>query len=878
MSYRWSIQNKLTLALIGAALAAVVVAGTATGLLARLTLERRARQAMEPYAQLVSVGADAAVRFEDTERANQILNTLRANPQIVEAAIVLGNGQLLASYTRSTSETVHTRPLKPNGIHLDRNTAELVQNLDEGAHLRILINLEELNRQARDLALMLGVGFAVLLVGMITGLRVVLQRSIIRPIASLAKTVEQVGRQADYRQRVPTSGADEVARLGQNFNAMMGAVEERDSALRELTVFQRTLLDCAASGIISSAPNGTVNSFNPAAERLLGYTAEEVVGKLTPLRWHDDEEVALHAKRLSEELGDTIEPGYEVFAARPQRNLPEEGEWTLIRKDGTRFPALLSVAPLRGENDEITGYIGLVYDLTERKRTEESLWRSEERYRTLVQKLQVAVVVYTADRRIVTCNALAQSLLGLSEDQILGKTSMEAAWRFFREDGSVMPVEEYPVSQVLATGRPIRNAIVGLRRPGKEGHVWVLVNANPAFGEDDVITEVIVTFLDVTERRQAQEKLAYLASIVESSDDAIIGKMLDEAIVSWNRGAEQIYGYTAEEIVGKPISVLVPPELKDEFRMIMEKLERGERVKSLQTTRLHKNGRTIDVALTVSPIKDAHGLIVGASAIARDISERVRAEAEIRQLNQELESRVEERTSQLVKANKELESFAYSVSHDLRAPLRHIDGFVEMLEIRATRMLDDRCRRYMDNISEAAKRMGHLIDDLLSFSRMGRRELLATQVDMDALVREVIRDLAPDYENRNIVWKIAQLPEISGDRSLLRVVMENLISNAIKFTSTRERAVVEVGFEESAASTDFWIRDNGVGFDPEYSSKLFGVFQRLHRDDEFEGTGIGLANVSRIIERHGGRVWAEGQLDQGATFHFSILSKTQYRS
>jgi PAS domain S-box-containing protein len=375
------------------------------------------------------------------------------------------------------------------------------------------------------------------------------------------------------------------------------------------------------------------------------------------------------------------------------------------------------------------------------------------------------------------------------------------------------------------------------------------------------------------ELRQARDELetevaarTQQASLLNLTHDTIFVRDMSDVITYWNRGAQELYGWTAEEAIGKRTHQLLQTVFPGPIAEIRaELLHAGRWEGELETTKA--DGTQVVVASRWSLQRDEQERPVAVLETNNDITERTRTEGAIRQLNAELAKQ----TTELEATNMELEAFAYSVSHDLRAPLRHMVGYTELLQKHASAILDERSRRYMLMILESAKRMGDLVDDLLAFSRIGRAETQKTMVSLEQLVKEAVSEVQQETDGRNIVWSIGALPHVYGDRAMLRLALVNLISNAVKFTSTRPQAEIEIGCTDGKDdAVVVFIRDNGVGFEMKYVNKLFGVFQRLHRADEFEGTGIGLATVRRIIHRHGGSVWAEGLVDRGATFYFSV--------
>jgi len=361
--------------------------------------------------------------------------------------------------------------------------------------------------------------------------------------------------------------------------------------------------------------------------------------------------------------------------------------------------------------------------------------------------------------------------------------------------------------------------------------------------------QCFVSMTDITERKQLEMELVY-----QNEEKA---KRVTELVIANKEKDKRV----AELVIANEEKAKRVAELR------IANIEKAKRVKELVIADEEKAKRVAELVIAdEEKAKQAAELVIANKEKEKRASELIIANKELAYQNKEKEKRAAE----LINANKELEAFSYSVSHDLRAPLRHINGYVDLLLSRFYDSLPDKARHYLDNIADSSRQMGTLIDDLLQFSRIGRQEKRLVNFDMNIIVNEVLVPLKQDNHKRNIEWRIATLPHVYADQALLRLVWTNLLNNAVKFTQTREKTIIEINALDENDEFIFSIHDNGVGFDMQYAHKLFGVFQRLHPTDEFEGTGIGLANVQHIILRHGGRTWAEAETDKGATFYFSL--------
>lgn len=379
-------------------------------------------------------------------------------------------------------------------------------------------------------------------------------------------------------------------------------------------------------------------------------------------------------------------------------------------------------------------------------------------------------------------------------------------------------------------------------------------------------------------------KFAHLAAIFESSEDAIISATPAGTITSWSPGAARLYGYSAREAIGRSIFSLSPLDRQHDLCDVIDRIESGERVARARLLRVRSDGISIPVCVTAAPIRSQDGELIAVSLIEADLSIGKMAEQAISQLNQTFEERfsqytrdleianneLQRRTAELEALNREIEAFSYSVSHDLRAPLRSMAGFSHALCEDYSNKLDETGRNFLLRIRAASERMGLLIDDLLALSRVSRGPLIKEEVDLAEIVCSILSALKEREPIRTVETVVAREARTAGDPRLLQILLDNLIGNAWKFTAKTTKPRIEFGIEAIEGERAFFVRDNGAGFDPRFAGKLFGAFQRLHSEADYPGTGIGLATVQRIAHRHGGRVWADGRPDEGAAFYFTI--------
>ena len=482
----------------------------------------------------------------------------------------------------------------------------------------------------------------------------------------------------------------------------------------------------------------------------------------------------------------------------------------------------------------------------------------------MIDALPVAIYTTDAAGHLTHFNPAAVALAG--RQPVLSTDQWCISWKLYYPDGRSMSHDESPLALALQEGRIVHGVEAILERPDGQ-RIWF--EPYPTLRRDSAgrIVEGINMLVDITERKRAEAVRAYLAAIVESSGDAIISKSLQGVITSWNQGAEKIFGYTAAEAVGQPITMLIPPQRMDEEPQILDSIRRGITVAHYETVRRCKDGTDIDISLTVSPIRDPSGTIIGASKIARDITDRKRTEAALLHLNATLEQRVAERTAELARSNAELDRFAYVASHDLRAPLRAIDQLAKWIIEDAAALLPVPSQVHLTKLRGRIKRMETLLTDLLAYSRAGRHHHRPEPVDASAIIRNLLDLLAPPPGLK--VTLVGVLPTMVTERIPFETVLRNLIDNAIKHHHSPTIGCITISAADQGPWMEFTVADDGPGIDPAYHERIFTIFQTLQPRDQVEGSGMGLAIVQRLVESRGGTIQVDSQRGAGATFRFT---------
>jgi PAS domain S-box-containing protein len=620
-----------------------------------------------------------------------------------------------------------------------------------------------------------------------------------------------------------------------------------------------------SGGALRVAADGTILYCNAYFARLLERPLEEILGR-----------------HLADFLSAEERTRWARLLAAASEGARTE-EFTLVTSGGASLPVRVSVSPLDQGGPQTKSLLVMDLspvirrDITKRKEAEQRMVsdliennRVRERLRGLAEAMPQLVWGADAAGELDFVSRQAIEYGGLGPEEVQG-------WKWT----SVVHAEDLEPTlaawrQALATGAS--NTVEHRLRRHDGEYRWHLTRAVALRNEQGKITRWVGTSTDIHHQKLAEEELE--RRVAQRTAELAQSRTMLETVTSHAplilfatdaQGIFTVYtgqaitaaGHTQGEFLGKHFSEAptYDPHSKDHIRQALEGVETKVIGHGLE-------GSTYETSF--APRRDGQGNVTGMVGVSVDVSERVQREEEIRNLNESLERRVSERTAELEATNLELEAFSYSVSHDLRAPLRHVDGFSRLLEEIPGAAPSPEAQQYLGRIRDATARMGQMIDALLNLSRLGRQPLRLHRTNLGELAEQVQRDLQMETEGREIEWKIGPLPSLLCDANLIRQVLTNLLSNAVKFTSRREHAVIEVGAKTSDGRPVIFVRDNGVGFNSRSASKLFGAFQRLHSRNEFEGSGVGLATVQRIVHRHGGRVWAEAEVGKGATFYFSL--------
>jgi len=603
-------------------------------------------------------------------------------------------------------------------------------------------------------------------------------------------------------------------------------------------------LDLATNRVVWSEVLYQMYGFDPALPPPL-YT--ESVKLFTPESW----------EKLSAAIARATETG-----------IPYELELEMVPKDGGRKWMLARGELVRDERGAPARVRGVVMDITERKLAENAIKEKEERLALATINNGVGIWDWNLQTQQMIWDDSMFALYHIRREDFIGT---EEAWRASLHPDDLARGDQ-EVADAISGKQPFETEFRVVWPNGEIRHIKAVAKV---FRDDQgTPLRMLGINMDVTDRNKAEMKLRESEDKFKYVfDHSPIGKTLTlpSGELQVNQAFCEMLGYSDEELGHSRWQDITHPDDIELTQRTIDQLLSGEQDSAHFVKRyLHKNGSVVWIDMVTSLRRDEKGQPLYFMTSVIDITERKRAEEELRKYHEHLEELVQERTAKLEAANRELESFSYSVSHDLRSPLRAIDGFSRILLDDYAGRLDDEGKRLLNVVRDNTSRMGQLIDDILKFSRTSSLEMTFSGIDMEGLAREVVDELRPSVDHSKLQLEIEAIPPATGDRAMMHQVFVNLLSNAIKFSRYKEPAMIKVGGSLDGSEAIYFVRDNGAGFDMRYAEKLFGVFQRLHGVNEFEGTGIGLAIVKRIVNRHGGRVWAEGKVNEGATIYFSI--------
>ncbi|HEU5122818.1 MAG TPA: PAS domain S-box protein [Verrucomicrobiae bacterium] len=973
------IRRKIMAAIMMTSITVVILTVAAFMIYDLTTIRTNTIRDFGTLARVIAANSSAALAFKNDTDAHDVLYSLAAEPQVLSAALYDESGKLFQVYPAGVN--TNSFPVHPmnQGYRLTREHIELYEPVEQRdvwhGTLFLQVDLQFFYSRLELYAII----SLLIVMGSITvalALSSRLQKNVSDPILALADSARSVSERGDYSVRAVKTSNDEIGLLTDAFNQMLTRIQEQTVALQESENRLRLALEASSTGtwdwnvsnnqviwdernvalfglkpgefrgtfehfleliqpenrepvrqaidhalenkteftiefcvlwpdgsshemvtrgrafydsdgkavrmsgvsqditerkdaeeasrrlaaivestddaIIGKSLDGIVMSWNKSAERIFGYSAREIVGE-SILRITAPGEFEFEKRVL----------------AAVKRGETRTYETQRIQKSGQPVDVSLTVSPVRNADGQIVGASSISRDITERKRGERELQESRARLSGIITSAMDAIISVDGEQKVTLFNAAAERMFRCTRTQAIGKPLNDFIPERFRAE---LQDDLKQFGKAGASARASRglHPLAGLRADGEEFPVeasisHIEVNGQPIF---------TVILRDITERMEAQRAREHQARVLREQAQMldlanVMARDLEGRIILWNTGMEKIYGWKRSETLGHSSHEVLKTKSQIPLSEIGAIVRRQGHWEG-ELVHMRKDGKPITVNSQWVLHTDHQGNPIAILEVNTDITERKQAEQEIMRMNTELEQRVNERTIELMAANQELEAFTYSVAHDLRAPLRHIDAFTKIIFDDFAEQIPEEAQRYLQNIRKGSQNMNQLVDDLLNLARVGRQELKREITSLNPLVDEVIADLRRDTEKREIEWRIDALPTVQCDPGLIKQVFVNLLSNAVKYTRPRTKAVIEVGHQYVDEELVFFVRDNGVGFNMKYSNKLFGVFQRLHRADEFEGTGVGLATVDRIIRKHGGRIWAESELDKSTTFYFTL--------